>query len=72
MDPRDPITRNRERGSEREREWRKAVEGGGTQEEPEGGVGERGEQQIQRGHHHIAGFFYTGERQVFCVVADGV
>lgn len=34
---------------------------GGTQEEPEGGVAERGEQQIQRGHHHTAGFFHTAK-----------
>lgn len=26
----------------------------------------------KRGHHHIAGFFYTGERLFFCVAADSV
>lgn len=39
------MTRDRRRVGERGSE-------GGTQEEPEGGVAERGEQQIQRGHHH--------------------
>lgn len=39
-------------------EWERE---GGAQEEPEGGVAERGEQQIQRGHHHSAGFFHTAK-----------
>lgn len=41
--------RSREREREGERERRKAVEGGGTQEEPEGGVGEREESSKSKG-----------------------
>lgn len=62
--PQDPTAeRERERGGELERE-------GGTQEEPEGGVGER--RAIRKGHHHIAGFFYTSEKLLFCMAADSM
>lgn len=52
-------------------------EGEGGEQEREGGRDRRsqreglesGEQQIRRGHHHTAGFFYTSERLFFCVVA---
>lgn len=58
--PAGPHHREREREveSERGREGHRRSQREGLEE---------GEQQIRRGHHHIAGFFYTSKRLCFCV-----
>ena len=65
-DPPGPHHREREREKEREREEESSGGREGHRRSQREGL-ERGEQQIRRGHHHIAGFFYTDEKLCFFV-----